>query len=257
MATLIYATLNVDTCALTFARAGHPYPLLLRGDGEAVFLTETSGPPIGTGAPAEYDEQRVTMRAGDTLILYTDGLIERRGRQLAEGEEQLVAAAKAAPDDADLRCQAIITDLTRDIETPDDIAVLAIQAESLGAELEVEVPAEADQLATVRHLIRRWVTVNDGTDDDCAAFAIAVSEACANVVEHAYGPVDASMSLRARLSDEVATVVVRDRGRWRESSRGNRGRGIPVMREFMDDVSIETGDEGTTVELRRQLGARP
>jgi anti-sigma regulatory factor (Ser/Thr protein kinase) len=100
------------------------------------------------------------------------------------------------------------------------------------------------------------VTANDGTDDDCAAFAIAVSEACANVVEHAYGPVDASISLEARLTDEVATVVVRDRGQWRGPSRGNRGRGIPVMKEFMDDVSIETGERGTTVELRRRLGAR-
>jgi serine phosphatase RsbU (regulator of sigma subunit)/anti-sigma regulatory factor (Ser/Thr protein kinase) len=257
MATLIYATLNVDTCAVTVARAGHPYPLLLRADGEAVFLSEASGPPLGTGVPAEYDEQHVTMRAGDTLILYTDGLIERRGKQLSEGEEHLVAAAKAAPDDAELRCEAIIAELTKDIETPDDIAILAIQAESLGDELEFEVPAEADQLATVRHLIRRWVTANDGTDDDCAAFAIAVSEACANVVEHAYGPADASMSLRAHLSDEVATVVVRDRGRWRGSSRRNRGRGIPVMKEFMDDVSIQTGDEGTTVELRRRMGSRP
>jgi serine phosphatase RsbU (regulator of sigma subunit)/anti-sigma regulatory factor (Ser/Thr protein kinase) len=257
MATLIYATLNVDTCAVTVARAGHPYPLLLRADGEAVFLSEASGPPLGTGAPAEYDEQHVTMRAGDTLILYTDGLIERRGKQLSEGEEHLVAAAKAAPDDAELRCEAIIAELTKDIQTPDDIAILAIQAESLGDELEFEVPAEADQLATVRHLIRRWVTANDGTDDDCAAFAIAVSEACANVVEHAYGPADASMSLRAHLSDEVATVVVRDRGRWRGSSSRNRGRGISVMQEFMDDVSIQTGDEGTTVELRRRLGSRP
>jgi serine phosphatase RsbU (regulator of sigma subunit)/anti-sigma regulatory factor (Ser/Thr protein kinase) len=256
MATLIYATLNVDTCTVTFARAGHPYPLLLAG-GEAVFLTEASGPPLGTGAPAEYDEQHVNMQAGDTLILYTDGLIERRGHRLSEGEEQLIAAAKAAPDDAELRCQAILAELTKDIETPDDIAILAIQAESLGDALEFEVPAEADQLATVRHLVRRWVTANGGTDDDCAAFAIAVSEACANAVEHAYGPANATISLRARLSGDLATLAVRDRGRWREPRRSSRGRGIPVMKEFMDDVSIETGDEGTTVELRRRLGTRP
>ena len=254
MATLIYATLNIDTCAVTFARAGHPYPLLLRADGEAVFLTEASGPPLGAGAPAEYDEQRVTMEAGDTLVLYTDGLIERRGQQLSEGEKQLVAAAREAPDDAELRCRAIIAELTGGIETPDDIAVLAIQAEALGEELEFEVPAEAGQLAAVRHLVRRWVTANGGTDDDCAAFAIAVSEASANAVEHAYGPGDASISLRARLEGDVATLAVRDRGRWREPRDRSRGRGIPVMREFMDDVSIETGDEGTTVELRRHLG---
>ena len=68
------------------------------------------------------------------------------------------------------------------------IAVLAVQTVGLDELLEVEMPAEAEQLATIRHLIRRWVEANDGSDDDCAAFAIAVSEACANAIEHAYGP---------------------------------------------------------------------
>jgi anti-sigma regulatory factor (Ser/Thr protein kinase) len=59
--------------------------------------------------------------------------------------------------------------------------------------LDVEVPADPSQLATARHLVRRWVEANNGTDDDCAAFAIAVSEACANAIEHAYGPADATI----------------------------------------------------------------
>jgi serine phosphatase RsbU (regulator of sigma subunit)/anti-sigma regulatory factor (Ser/Thr protein kinase) len=257
MATVIYATLNVDTCGVAVARAGHPYPLLLRNGGEAVFLTEASGPPLGAGAAPEYDEQHVTMQAGDTLILYTDGLIERRGERLSDGEEQLVVAARSAQKDAELRCRTIIAELTREIEIADDIAVLAVQAEALGEALEFEVQADADQLATVRHLIRRWVTANGGSDDDCAAFAIAVSEACANAIEHAYGPGEATITLHAALTGDLATVAVRDRGRWREPRGRHRGRGIPVMREFMDDVSIEKGDEGTTVELRRRLGAGP
>jgi serine phosphatase RsbU (regulator of sigma subunit)/anti-sigma regulatory factor (Ser/Thr protein kinase) len=255
MATVIYATVNVDTCGVAFARAGHPYPLLLRNGGEPVFLTEASGPPLGAGAAPDYDEQHVTMQSGDTLILYTDGLIERRGERLSDGEEQLVAAARSSPQDAELRCQTIIAELTREIEIGDDIAVLAVQAEALGEALEFEVKADTDQLATVRHLVRRWVTANGGTDDDCAAFAIAVSEACANAIEHAYGPGEATISLRAALTGDLATVAVRDGGRWREPRGRHRGRGIPVMREFMDDVSIETGDAGTTVELRRRLGA--
>jgi serine phosphatase RsbU (regulator of sigma subunit)/anti-sigma regulatory factor (Ser/Thr protein kinase) len=257
MATVIYATLNVDTGGVAVARAGHPYPLLLRNGGEPVFLTEASGPPLGAGAAPDYDEQHVTMEAGDTLILYTDGLIERRGERLSDGEKQLVAAARSAPGDAELRCQTIIADLTRDLEIADDIAVLAIRAEALGEALEFELQADADQLATVRHLVRRWVTSNGGTDDDCAAFAIAVSEACANAIEHAYGPGEATISLQAALTGDLATVAVRDQGRWREPRGRHRGRGIPVMREFMDDVSIETGDAGTTVELRRRLGAGP
>src|SRR5204863_1816793 len=93
MATLIYATLNLNTWMVEFARAGHPYPLLLRADGSAVFLSEAGGPPLGTGAQQPYDEQRLTLSAGETLLLYTDGLIERRGHRISEGEAALVEVA--------------------------------------------------------------------------------------------------------------------------------------------------------------------
>jgi Serine phosphatase RsbU, regulator of sigma subunit len=254
MATVIYATFNLDTWIVDFARAGHPYPLLLGADGTATYLADAGGPPLGTGAVADYDEQRVTLGSGETLLLYTDGLIERRGQPLSDGEAALVEAAIAAPDDPELMCRAIIERLTQGTKTADDIAVLAVRSVGLHELLEVKVPAEAEQLATARHLIRRWVTANGGTDDDCAAFAIAVSEACANSVEHAYGPGDASIGLRAALVDGEATVTVRDRGSWREPRGENRGRGIPVMREFMDDVAIAAGEDGTTVQLRRRIG---
>jgi anti-sigma regulatory factor (Ser/Thr protein kinase) len=151
-------------------------------------------------------------------------------------------------------CRTIIERLTEGIEIPDDVAVLAVRVVGLHDQLDVEVPAEAEQLATVRHLIRRWVTAQGGTDDDCSAFAIAVTEACANSVEHAYGPGDATIDLQAALAGDEATVTVRDHGDWREPRGGNRGRGIPVMKEFMDDVAIETGEQGTTVALRRRIG---
>jgi serine phosphatase RsbU (regulator of sigma subunit)/anti-sigma regulatory factor (Ser/Thr protein kinase) len=254
MATMVYATLNLDTWVVDFARAGHPYPLLIRPDEPPIFLDDAGGPPLGSGAVAEYDEQRITLGPAETLLFYTDGLIERRGQTLTEGEAALAESAAGAPDEPELLCRTVIDRLTEGIDTPDDIAILAVRAVGLHDLLEVEVPAQAEQLATVRHLLRRWVTANGGTDDDCAAFAIAVTEACANSVEHAYGPEDAMIDLRAALVEGDATVTVRDRGSWREPRGGNRGRGIPVMKEFMDDVAIETGDEGTTVDLRRRIG---
>jgi len=253
MATVIYATLNLSTWEVRIARAGHPYPLLIRADGSTEFLSDASGPPIGTVGGQVYDEQAVTLSAGETLLLYTDGLIERRGHQITEGETALVEVAASAPDEPELKCQAITSRLTEDTAIADDIAILAVQTVGLHELLEVEVPAEPAQLATARHLIRRWVEANDGSDDDCAAFAIAVSEACANSIEHAYGPQDATIELRAALVDGVATVRIRDNGEWREPRGGNRGRGIPIMREFMDDVSIERSERGTTVHLRRRL----
>lgn len=256
MATLIYATLDLDTWMVEYARAGHPYPLLIRADGTGSYLTDASGPPLGTGTVATYTEQRLLLGPGETLLLYTDGLIERRGRQLSDGEADLLQAALDAPDEPELKCRTIIDRLTGDIQIPDDLAILAVRSVGLHERLEVDVPAEAEQLATVRQLIRRWVTANGGTDDDCAAFAIAVSEACANAVEHAYGPGDATIEVRAALADGEASVTVRDRGYWREPRSGDRGRGIQMMREFMDEVSIDTGDEGTTVELRLRVGGR-
>jgi serine phosphatase RsbU (regulator of sigma subunit)/anti-sigma regulatory factor (Ser/Thr protein kinase) len=253
MATVIYATLNLNTWEVRIARAGHPYPLLIRADGSAEFLSGTGGPPIGTVGGHVYDEQVVTLSAAETLLLYTDGLIERRGSQLVEGESALVEVASSAPDEPELKCQAITRQLTEDIAIPDDIAVLVVQTVGLNELLEVEVPAVPAQLGTARHLIRRWVEANDGTDDDCAAFAIAVSEACANSIEHAYGPLDATIELLASLVDGAATVTIRDHGKWREPRGGNRGRGIPIMREFMDDVSIERSERGTTVNLQRRL----
>jgi serine phosphatase RsbU (regulator of sigma subunit)/anti-sigma regulatory factor (Ser/Thr protein kinase) len=253
MATVAYATLNLNTWEVRFARAGHPYPLLVRTDGSAEFLTEAGGPPLGTVGGYSYDEQSVTLGPGETLLLYTDGLIERRGEQLAEGEAALVEATTSAPDEPELKCREITSRLTRDTRIADDIAILVVETVGLHELLDVEVPAEPSQLATARHLIRRWVEANRGADDDCAAFAIAVSEACANSIEHAYGPGDATIELRAALVDGIATVTIRDHGEWREPRGGNRGRGIPIMREFMDDVSIERTELGTTVELRRRL----
>jgi serine phosphatase RsbU (regulator of sigma subunit)/anti-sigma regulatory factor (Ser/Thr protein kinase) len=254
MATVIYATLNLDTWVVDFARAGHPYPLLIRADGPPTFLTEAGGPPLGAGAVGDYDEQRVTLGPAETLLFYTDGLIERRGRTLSDGEAALAEATATAPEEPEMLCRTVIDRLTEGIDVPDDLALLAIRAVGLDDKLAVDVPAEAEQLATVRHLIRRWVTAQGGTDDDCAAFAIAVSEACANAIEHAYGPGDATIDLSASLVEGEATVTVRDRGDWRQPRGENRGRGISVMKEFMDDVDIETGERGTTVELRRRIG---
>jgi serine phosphatase RsbU (regulator of sigma subunit)/anti-sigma regulatory factor (Ser/Thr protein kinase) len=253
MATVIYAILNLDTWVVELTRAGHPYPLVVHADGTTTFLTDASGPPLGTGTGADYDVQRVQLTPGDSLIFYTDGLIERRGGQLTDGERALAEAAVSGPDEPELKCETIIERLTGGTEIADDVAILVLRVLGLNEPLDVQIPAEAEQLAVIRHLIRRWVTANGGGDDDCSAFAIAVTEACANSIEHAYGPGEASISVRAVLGDGVATVTVFDRGSWRDPRGKNRGRGIPVMREFMDDVNIDTGTEGTTVELRRAL----
>ena len=255
MATVIYATVELTTLELEFARAGHPYPLIVRGDGATTYLTADGGPPIGSGGNIGFKNHTAAMRPGDTLLLYTDGLIERRGQRLSEGEERLAAVASSASGGIERRCTEIIDRMTEDESVNDDVAVLAVQAVGLAAGLELDVPARPRELAGVRQLLRRWLFDHGASDDDCSAFAIAVTEACANSIEHAYGPGAAAVQVRASMAGDVVTVTVSDQGRWREplGSDGNRRRGIKLMRQFMDDVQLAKQEDGTSVQLRRRI----
>jgi anti-sigma regulatory factor (Ser/Thr protein kinase) len=215
-------------------------------------------PPIGSGAGAFAQTESATLKPGETLLLYTDGLIERRGRRLSEGEEKLAAIAGGAPTGIERKLTEITDRMTAGDELSDDIAILGIQAVGLSAKLSLEIPARPRELAGVRHLLRRWLFDHGAGDDDCSAFAIAVTEACANSIEHAYGPRDATVGIDASMAGDLVTVTVSDHGRWRDprSSATNRGRGITLMREFMDDVEFAKLEEGTRVQLRRRLERR-
>jgi phosphoserine phosphatase RsbU/P len=132
MATVLYATLNLDTLEVELARAGHPYPLLCAADGTATFLDAAKGPPVGAGVHTPYTTQRLTMQPGETLLLYTDGLIERRGKSLTEGEQQLADAAASAPAEPEAKCTEILEQLTGGKDIDDDIAILAVHTTGLG-----------------------------------------------------------------------------------------------------------------------------
>jgi anti-sigma regulatory factor (Ser/Thr protein kinase) len=83
---------------------------------------------------------------------------------------------------------------------------------------------------------------------------LAATEACANAIEHAYGPRDATFEVRAQRYDNTIEVTVRDHGNWRAPRGRHRGRGMDLMRAAMDQVEVTPSDAGTTVRLTRRLG---
>jgi anti-sigma regulatory factor (Ser/Thr protein kinase) len=84
---------------------------------------------------------------------------------------------------------------------------------------------------------------------------VAVQEAAANAVEHAYAPGIAAFSVDAHEEAGQIVVTVTDRGQWREARGENRGRGFPLMRGLMESVDVEPAADGTSVVLRRTLEA--
>ena len=128
LATAALVVVDVERATVTFTTAGHPPPLLRLPGAEVVLLDSANSPLIGVPGT-----RRVAHTApfppGSTLVMYTDGLVERRDRPVDEGIEQACARLAAVPEDApgvDV-VDALIADLIGDHVAEDDIAVLVVQ----------------------------------------------------------------------------------------------------------------------------------
>jgi anti-sigma regulatory factor (Ser/Thr protein kinase) len=136
----------------------------------------------------------------------------------------------------------------------DDVAVLAARVLPLPERLTTTWAANAATLAGMRPLLRRWLSKHGAGADEIYDITVAVQEASANAVEHAYRPGAATFEVDAAHEDGVITVTVRDRGHWRAPRGTHRGRGLPMMRALMDSVDVQHSADGTTVVLRRAVG---
>ncbi|GLY05764.1 MULTISPECIES: SpoIIE family protein phosphatase [Actinoplanes] len=123
-ATLCLATLDPATGRMRMASAGH-LPPLLHVDGEVRFL-QPRGPLLGIRAPRR-TELEFTLPPGGTLVLYTDGLIERRDVDIDEGLRALAACAERVEDDLDAFCRRLLSQLAGNDQQADDIAVVALR----------------------------------------------------------------------------------------------------------------------------------
>ncbi|MDX8037199.1 ATP-binding protein [Lentzea sp. BCCO 10_0856] len=127
--------------------------------------------------------------------------------------------------------------------------------------LALRFPAEAHEVAPVRHQLREWLGDSELTEDEAVDLVLAVSEAVNNSVEHAYpGPAGGTIEVRARIGRYGAVHVdVTDHGQWRvpPPALTTRGRGLLLMRESVDEVEIDRTSSGTTVRLTRARAPAP
>lgn len=253
MATLLYAVLDPEASAFRFAGAGHPPPLILTPGGEALYAEGRSGSPLGTVTFPSYEENVVSLEPGSTVLLYTDGLVERPTVPLSDGLAALAdAASELAADPAEL-CRSLPGRVLEG-RSSDDIAVLAIRLEPVPTDrVQLSLPAESRSLATLRRVLGRWLKAAGVGETEIYETLVAVGEASANAIAHAYPPGDASFEIQAMRSGDQLEVTVRDFGRWRAARGEERRRGLTLMEQLMEDVEIDSADTGTTVVLRRGL----
>jgi GAF domain-containing protein/anti-sigma regulatory factor (Ser/Thr protein kinase) len=254
MTTLVYLLLDPLEETLEVVNAGHLPPLLIDPDGTAHYLSIEGALPLGTSQTESYTSQVVAFPAGAAVVLYTDGLVERRDAPIDAGLERLRAIV-AGGEDVEQLCSDALERLLP-TRPADDVALVAARMPPLSDDLRTSWPARAEALVSVRRLLRRWLVSHGAGEEDLYDIVVACQEACANAVEHAYGPGQAHFDVEAEHRDARIRVTVRDRGRWRPPRGSHRGRGLPLMRVLMESVHVEHGDDGTVVVLERTLRPR-
>ncbi|MGW3963490.1 SpoIIE family protein phosphatase [Amycolatopsis sp. NPDC005003] len=256
--TVFCGILDPATGTLTYSSAGHPPATLVHRDGTAELLDDGGSVPLAVRVAAPRPEATAVVPIGSLLMLYTDGLVERRRESLDDGVDR---ATKVAHDTRDAELGELATtlmDVLRPADGYEDDVALLLYRRSVPA-LDFEFAAHPDHLASTRRWLRAWLE-NAALDPDLAQdVLVAAGEACANAVEHAYRDgTGATAHLTARLTGAHLVVTVTDRGRWKQPPPDNhvlRGRGVPMMEALADTVAFRHDATGTTVTLEWRIGS--
>src|SRR5215210_1899278 len=258
-ATLACLCLDTRTGVLRYANAGHPPPLIVGPDGATRWLEDGLAPPIGAAREIAYRQAEDAIPDGGALVLYTDGLVERRDEPIDSGLARLAEAASDSPGHAATLAGRLVGAVPGTAR-PDDVAVLALaRLEAAGEPLVVRLPAEATSLSPLRDRLRRWLEATGADPRQAADVLLAVGEAASNAIEHALEPDPAAIVVTARGTDGGGpTIEIRDHGRWDDQpSAPHRGRGMQIMRAIAGDVAVDRSPTGTivTIQHRKEEGA--
>ncbi|BAX93704.1 SpoIIE family protein phosphatase [Mycobacterium shigaense] len=266
-ATLCVGSLDYATGEFQYCTAGHPPPLLVSADATARYLEPSGAGPLGS--ETSFPVRSEILGIGDSVLLYSDGLIERPGRPLvastaefAELAANIVRGVGGFVIDAPTRsidriCSETLELLLRETGYSDDITLLAAQRRTPPAPLHMTLDATIHAARAVRFRLREWLTEIGAHADDISDVVHAVSEFVENSVEHGYSTevadgvvVDASLA-----GDGNLRVAVADRGRWKDHRTGEqgRGRGLAMAEALVSHAHVERGKRGTTASVTHRL----
>jgi PAS domain S-box-containing protein len=243
--------------------AGHPLPVLVR-DGRAKNVGRF-GPMLGAYGDERFEPVTVPIGPGDVLVLYSDGMLDAKGREERFGSDRLHAtlAASTSADDAIARCEDALAAF-QDGPQSDDVAVLALEytgaadAGPLAGDRSGEfsrsyaaVPASVRRArGAVAEYAARAGGMNGRQLDDVR---LAVSEVVTNSVMHAYGGTDpGDVRVTASVDAGQLIVVVADAGRGYRAPTFNAGAGwgLELVAQVADEFTIaERADGGTDVRM--------
>jgi serine phosphatase RsbU (regulator of sigma subunit)/anti-sigma regulatory factor (Ser/Thr protein kinase) len=250
--TVVYGVLDPAEGTITLASAGHPPPVLRRagvagGSATAELVKVPPGAPLGLGG--RWQTGQLQLEPGDSILMFSDGVVERRGHPLSEGLDALVAVAAAAAS-GDPRNLCSLATAAVPGTTDDDVAVLAVErAVALSRSATMMVPAEP----TGPSRVRQWMTTRlrdwSVPEPVIGAAILCTSELTTNALLHAGTPAQVHIDLNAeRLLVSVADTGTRGTViRAHADTMSSRGRGLGLIEDLSDSWGTDPTVRGTTV----------
>ncbi|MGW7602266.1 SpoIIE family protein phosphatase [Streptomyces antimycoticus] len=251
-ATCLYAIYDPVTRRCTMARAGHPPPALVRPDGSVEFLGLPAGPPLGLGG-LPFETSELELPEGSHLVLYTDGLIEKRDRDIDTGLEMLRDALShpgRTPEDA---CTAVLDALLPD-RPSDDIALIVARTRVLepGLTADWEVASDPSQVAAVRAAVARKLAEWD-LGDVAFTTELILSELITNAIRYATGPIRVRLLCDRSLICEVFDTSSTSPHLRYAGTTDEGGRGLFLVSQFADRWGTRYTSDGKVIWTEQAL----
>jgi serine phosphatase RsbU (regulator of sigma subunit)/anti-sigma regulatory factor (Ser/Thr protein kinase) len=245
-ATCLYAVYDPTEQRCLMARAGHPPPALVRPDGTVSYPDLPAGPPLGLGG-LPFDAVEIDVPEGSQLVLYTDGLIEDRHRDVDVVLEQLrvaLAHPERAPEET---CQAVL-DTVAPAHPHDDIALLVARVHALdpGRIARWELPADPALVGEVRSSAMRRLS-DWGLDETAFAAELILSELITNAIRHGAGPIRVRLLYGRTLICEVSDASNTAPHLRRAASTDEGGRGLFLVAQLSQSWGTRYLSEGKVI----------
>ncbi|MEU6672051.1 SpoIIE family protein phosphatase [Streptomyces sp. NPDC046727] len=230
-ATCLYAIYDPTTQKCVMARAGHPPPALVSPDGTVSFAELPAGPPLGLGG-LPFEAVETDLPEGSQLVLYTDGLIEDRYRDVDRVLDQLREALAHPQRSPEETCQVVLNSVAP-AHPRDDIALLVARTHALDPAriASWDLPPDPALVGEVRAGAMRQLA-DWGLDEAAFAAELMLSELVTNAIRHGSGPVRVRLLLGRTLICEVSDTSNTAPHLRRAASTDEGGRGLFLVAQL-------------------------
>ncbi|MEV5509666.1 SpoIIE family protein phosphatase [Streptomyces orinoci] len=245
-ATCLYAIYDPTTGNCAMARAGHMLPALVRPDGTVEFPELPAGPPLGLGG-LPFEAMELTVPEDSSLVLYTDGLVEDRERDIDTGLLMLTETLRQPGRSPQEICDAVLGELLPARQT-DDIALLVARTRRLAGDriAEWELPADPAVVGRARAEVTERLTQWELME---AVFTteLILSELITNAIRHASGPIGVRLLRDRCLICEVADTSSTSPHLRHAAAEDEGGRGLFLVAQLADRWGTRYTAEGKII----------